>query len=101
MFAKIFRPTKSAMQSGRAKTKQWVFEFEPRSGRTIDPLMGWTSSADTSRQVRLMFDSREEAVAYAKANGIPHQVLEPKERRRRSKSYAANFAFDRKVPWTH
>lgn len=101
MLARIYRPAKTAMQSGRAKTERWVLEFEPELARTIDPLMGWTSSSDMNQEIRLTFDTREEAIAYAKAHKIPHQVIEPKERRRKVKSYADNFAFDRKQPWTH
>lgn len=101
MFAKIYRPAKTAMQSGQAKTRRWVLEFEPELARRIEPLMGWTSNADTSRQVQLHFDTREEAVAYAERYGIPHQVVDAKERRRIVKTYADNFAFDRKEPWTH
>lgn len=101
MLARIYRPSKTAMQSGRAGTKHWVLEFEPEAARRIEPLMGWTSSTDMRQQVHLHFDTREAAVAYAKAHGIPHQVLEPKERKRRPKAYADNFAFSRRQPWTH
>lgn len=101
MLARIYRPSKTAMQSGQANTRRWVLDFEPDEARTIEPLMGWTSSGDTQRQVRLTFDTREEAVAYANAHGIPHQVIAPRERQRKSKSYADNFAYDRKEPWTH
>jgi len=101
MFARIYRPTKTAMQSGRAKAARWVLEFEPEMARKLDPLMGWSGSSDMNQQVHLKFDTREEAIAYAKARNIPHQVIEPKERRRNVKAYADNFAFDRKEPWTH
>jgi len=101
MLARIYRPAKTAMQSGQANAKRWVLEFEPEEAARIEPLMGWTSSGDTQRQVRLGFATREQAVAYARAHGIPHQVIAPKERRRALKSYADNFAFNRKEPWTH
>jgi predicted DNA-binding transcriptional regulator YafY len=101
MLARIFRPTKSAMQSGMAKTKDWVLEFEPASARIPEPLMGWTSSMDMDGQVRLQFDSRDQAVGYAQAHGIPFQVIEPKERRKIIKAYADNFSTGRKEPWTH
>lgn len=101
MFAKIYRPARTAMQSGQAKSKRWVLAFEPESARRPDPLMGWTSSTDMRGQVELWFDTREAAVAYAVREQIPHQVIEPKERRRAKKAYADNFAFDRKRPWTH
>ena len=101
MFARIYRPAKTAMQSGQANAKRWVLEFEPELARRIEPLMGWTSSSDMRGQVRLMFETREAAIAYAKAHKIPHQVIEPKERARASKSYSDNFAYDRRQPWTH
>ena len=101
MLARIFVPAKTAMQSGRANAKEWVLEFEPASARRSDPLMGWTVSTDMNGQVRLQFDTREEAVAYAQRHGIAFEVLEPREHRRRPKAYADNFAFSRKEPWTH
>ncbi len=101
MPAKIYRPAKTAMQSGRAKTGNWVLEFDPEMPRTIDPLMGYTSSADMKSQIRMNFASREAAVAYAEQNGIAYRVIEPKEATRRQISYAENFRYDRKIPWTH
>lgn len=101
MLARIYRPSKTAMQSGRALTRRWVLEFEPERPRTVEPLMGWTSSADMRSQILLEFDTREEAVAYAEKNQIPYQVFEPHALKVRPKSYADNFRSDRKVPWTH
>lgn len=101
MLARIYRPSKSAMQSGLAKTLDWVLEFEPASARSVDPLMGWTSSGDMNGQLRLNFATREEAVAYAKAHNVPFEVIEPQERRKIIKAYADNFAPGRKQPWTH
>ena len=101
MFARIYRPSKTAMQSGRAKTHDWVLEFEPASARIPDPLMGWSSSRDMNAQVRLKFETREEAVAYATRHGIPFQVTEPKVGRKIIKAYADNFATTRMEPWTH
>ena len=89
--ARIFRPAKTAMQSGRAKTRQWLLEFEPASAREVEPLMGWTSSADTRAQVRLRFDSRDDAIAYAERNNIPYHVEEPREPRNQPKNYAAKL----------
>ena len=89
------------MQSGTAKTGHWVLEFEAQEPRRIDPLMGYTSSGDTRRQVRLTFSTREEAIAYAERNGIAYRVEEPKPLKRRQVSYAENFRYDRKIPWTH
>ena len=101
MTARIFRPAKTAMQSGLARTKDWVLEHEAETPRFIDPLMGWTGSADTRTQVRLEFDSKEEAVAYAESRGIPYRVIEPRERKPVRKSYADNFRYGRIGSWTH
>ena len=97
MSARIFSPAKTAMQSGKAKTGHWVLEFEPEQPRKIDPLMGYTTSGDMKSQIRLTFETREEAVAYAEKNGhcLPRQ--EPKETKRRQISYAENFRYDRKI----
>ena len=91
------------MTSGMAKTRKWVLEFAPSSAREVDPLMGWTSSDDTQSQVRLRFDTREEALEYAKANGIDVQVNEPHQRKVnvRPGGYGENFATSRRAPWTH
>jgi hypothetical protein len=101
MVAKIYQPAKTAMQSGQAKTKEWVLEYEPESPREIEPLMGWTSSGDMLSQVRLAFETREEAVAYAEANGIGYRVFEPHKRKLSKKSYADNFKYGRVGSWTH
>jgi hypothetical protein len=101
MPARIYQPAKSAMQSGLARTKEWVLEHEPAAARGIDPLMGWTSSTDTQAQVRLEFDTREEAIAYAERNGIAYTVAEPQQRKPVRKSYADNFKFGRPDSWTH
>jgi hypothetical protein len=101
MRARIYQPAKNAMQSGRALTKRWLLEYEPEQAREVDPLMGWTSSSDMRQQLALEFDTSEEAVAYAQKNAIPYQVFEPHRPRPRPKSYADNFRFDRKVPWSH
>jgi hypothetical protein len=89
------------MQSGLSKTKDWVLEYEAGLARSTDPLMGWTSAAETTGQVKLSFETREAAITYAKRNGIPHRVLEPQERVRVGKSYSDNFDFRRKQAWTH
>ncbi len=101
MPAKIYNPAKTAMQSGRAKTGAWILEFDPEMRRTIDPLMGYTSSGDMKSQIGLRFESREAAVAYAEKHGIAFRVVEPNEARRRRISYAENFRYDRRTPWTH
>ena len=101
MLARIFIPAMNAMQSGKANTREWVLEFEPASARVSDPLMGWTVSTDMNGQVRMMFDTREEAVAYAQRHGIAFEVLAPKQHRRTIRAYADNFAFGRRESWTH
>jgi hypothetical protein len=101
MLARIYQPAKSATQSGLARTRRWVLEFEPRVARSIEPLMGWTSSEDMNQQVVLEFDTLEEAVAFADRHGIAHQVFEPHQPAAKSKAYADNFRFDRKIPWSH
>jgi len=95
MAARIYKPTKTAMQSGRALTRAWVLEFEPGQRKVNDPLMGWVGSGDTAQQVRLSFDTKEEAIAYCRRHKIDHEVYEPKEREVRPKSYASNFRWDR------
>ena len=89
------------MQSGQARTKDWVLEHEPERPREIDPLMGWTTSRETRTQLRLSFDTKEEAVAYAERNGIPYRVIEPAQRKMQRKTYADNFKFGRIGSWTH
>jgi hypothetical protein len=100
MRARIYQPPKNAMQSGRGNTRQWVLEYE-LSPRTPDPLMGWASTDDTLSQVQLEFETKEQAVAYAEKHGIDYQVFEPAPTALKPKSYADNFRYDRKVPWTH
>jgi NADH dehydrogenase len=103
MRARIYQPAKTAMQSGTAKAKGWVLEFAPASARSVDPLMGWTSSDDTQTQVKLRFDTREAALAYAAEKGIEAEVLEPKPRKPviRAGGYGENFATARRGAWTH
>lgn len=101
MSARIFSPAKTAMQSGKGKTGYWVLEFDPAAPRKIDPLMGYTSSRDMTSQIKLSFETREEAIAYAEKNGLEYRVQEPKEAKRRQISYSDNFRYDRKTPWTH
>ena len=103
MRARIYQPAKTAMQSGTAKTTDWMLEFAPASAREVDPLMGWTSSSDTQTQVKLRFDSRAAAEAYATANAIEFDVIEPQKRKAliRQRGYGENFATDRRGVWTH
>jgi len=100
MTARIYRPARTATQSGQAKDK-WVLEYEPEQARAIEPLMGWVSSGDMKQQIRLMFESKEEAVAYAQREGLGYRVEEPKPAPRKTLSYSDNFAPNRMVPWSH
>lgn len=101
MVAKIYRPARTAMQSGQGKSKVWLLEYEPEAPKSIDPLMGYTSSSDMNAQLRLKFDSKEEAIAYATRKGIAFQLFEPAERVIKPTSYSDNFSFSRTAPWTH
>ena len=101
MTARIYKPARTAMQSGVAQTKEWVLDYEPEAAREIDPLMGWTSSGDMRSQLRLTFDSREEAIAYAEHNGIAYVLIEPATKRPVKKSYSDNFRYGRIGLWTH
>ena len=91
------------MSSGTAKTHLWVLEHVAESARSVDPLMGWTSSSDTQAQVKLTFETKEAAMDYAAANGIDAVVQEPKERKPivRAGGYGENFATNRRGVWTH
>lgn len=99
--AKIYKPAKNAMQSGRARTLKWVLEFDTIRPRTIDPIMGYTSVSDTQTQVRLTFDSADDAIAYAERNNVEYRLLKPKAAKRRTMSYTDNFKYERSQPWTH
>jgi hypothetical protein len=101
MTARIFRPAPNAMQSGRGKSRQWVLVHEQTMAREIEPLMGYTSSADMRQQVRLSFDTLEAAEAYCVRNGIPYSVQPAHEASPKRTSYSDNFRYDRKTPWTH
>lgn len=93
--ARIYKPARNAMQSGKAKTKQWVLEFEPSDRKSLDPLMGWSGSGDTLAQVRLHFDSLEEAQSYADAQGLDPEVMAPHPVKVHKRNYADKFAYDR------
>lgn len=88
---RIYQPSKTATQSGRRNTHKWMLVFEPDGRRPIDPLMGWVGSNDTRTQLRLRFDSRDEAVAFAERNGLTFEVCDPQLHVVRAKSYAENF----------
>ena len=103
MLAKIYQPSRSAMQSGQANTRDWVLEFVPADAKWIDPLMGWTGSDDMNSQVQLRFETQEAAIAYAEKNGIAFELFEPKRRSHilRQNGYGDNFATGRRIAWTH
>lgn len=101
MTAKIYRPAKTAMQSGKAKTQFWLLEYEQEVPRKVEPMMGYTSSADTRQQVKISFETLEQAEAFAKRNGIEYRVILPKEAKRQVVSYTDNFRYNRLQPWTH
>jgi hypothetical protein len=91
MAARIFQRPKNAMQSGKARTDEWVLEFEQSEARVPDPLMGWTGSGDTQAQIVLTFPSVAEATAYADKYGIPARVQSTPPRRLKLQAYADNF----------
>jgi len=96
MTARIYKPAKTAMQSGRAKTHLWVLVYEPATPKFVDPLMGWTGSSDMKAdELRLEFESREAAIDYAERHGIAYRVEDQHDRRVRPKSYADNFRWQR------
>ena len=101
MTIKIYKPSKTAMQSGRAKTKQWLAEYRSEVTLSKDTLMGWTSSSDTRSQIKLYFDTKEQAIKWAKENKYQYYVEEPQKRKIKIKNYASNFDMNRKEPWTH
>lgn len=93
MKAKIYKPAKTTMQSGRGKTAQWLLEYELETPRRPEPLMGWTSAGDTLNQVTLKFDSKEAAVAFAQSRGFEFTITEEHKRIVTPRSYLDNFKF--------
>ena len=98
---RVYQPRKNAMQSGRAKTKHWMVEFEPGAQPANDTLMGWVGQGDTRNQLKMRFESRDDAVAFCTRNGLEFQVIEPQARKLQRKSYSDNFSPDRDKNWTH
>ena len=88
--AKIYKPSRTAMQSGKRNTKKWCLEFDTQN-TGINPLMGWETSKDTMSEVRLQFSSKEQAIIYAKKNNIDYYIIEPQKRKIIKKSYSDNF----------
>lgn len=101
MVARIYRPSRNAMQSGKGKSQDWVLVFEPEQPRTIEPLMGYTSSGDMKQQITLRFETLEEAESYARREGIAYFIQPAQEPTIKKVSYPDNFRYDRKTPWTH
>ena len=101
MVARIYQPTKNAMQSGRGHGQGWILQIERNHPSLPNDFIGWSGSNDTSSQVHMNFETQQAAVAFAVHNGIAYQIFTPKERKIKPKSYADNFAFDRLKPWTH
>ena len=97
MRARIYRPAKTAMQSGRGNARDWIVEYEPQAAMKQDPVTGWTTSSDTGQQVKMGFGTCDEAIAFCKRKGIDYQVREPRKRAIRPKSYAENFRADRVI----
>ena len=101
MTIKIYKQSKSSMQSGLGKTKVWLAEYISEKDKTKDSLMGWNSSSDTKEQIKIFFDTKEQAIEWSKKNNEQFIVIEPKERKIKPKNYASNFDMNRKEPWTH
>ena len=101
MTFKIYKPSKTAMQSGIGKTKKWLAEYISDEETVKDHLMGWNSSADTKTQIKVFFDTKEQAIVWAKNNDYHYFIEEPKIKKVMIKSYASNFAMNRKDSWTH
>ncbi|MHA1553460.1 MAG: ETC complex I subunit [Alphaproteobacteria bacterium] len=101
MQARIYKPSRNAMQSGKSGLDRWILEFAREDRPSADPLMGTYASSDMLRHVRLSFDSRDQAVAYAERNGIAYRVSEGSEPPVKPQFYAENFRYTRVQPWTH
>lgn len=101
MTARIFKPARNAMQSGQARTQAWILVYEPERPRTVEPLMGYTSSSDMRQQVQLSFDTEEDAIAYCRRNGIAYRVEPAHGRAPKRISYSDNFKYNRPEAWTH
>ena len=101
MTVRIYQPAKTAMQSGKAKTRHWILEHVPHTAKRPEPLMGWTSAGDTKGQVRLSFESKDEAIAYAEKHRLIYSVIEPRRSKPVPKAYSDNFAYSRVGAWTH
>ena len=93
MKAKIYQPARTAMQSGYANVQHWIVEYEPEEAKKVDTLMGWAGSGDMRGQLRLKFETKDEAIAYAERNALSYNIAEPNIRRVIPKSYSDNFKY--------
>lgn len=89
----IYRPTKTAMQSGRGKDSRWILEYDPAAPKKPESLMGWTSTSDTLSQVRLKFETLQAAEDYAQGAGLAYTVQQPQERKIKPRNYGDNFKY--------
>ncbi|WP_139413321.1 ETC complex I subunit [Bartonella mastomydis] len=101
MIARIYSPAKTAMQSGKGNTGFWILQYEPIKAKMLEPLMGYTATSDINSQVRIRFNRKEEAIAFARKNAIPYRVEKTHMSIRRAVSYSDNFRSDRQQSWTH
>ncbi|MEM8916664.1 MAG: ETC complex I subunit [Pseudomonadota bacterium] len=90
--ARIYQPAKTAMQSGRGKSKGWILDYEPATPRRPEPLMGWVSSGDTLNQIRMTFETKEEAIAFAERKGLTYSVSEARTRKVTPRNYGDRFS---------
>ena len=90
---RIYSPSKNAMQSGRAGTGGWVLEYETATPRCPESLMGWTASGDTLNQVRLGFDTMEDAVDFARKKRWGFVVQPVHGRKVKPRNYGDNFRY--------
>ena len=101
MTVRIYKPAKTAMQSGKGNTHEWVLEPEAATAVTLDPLMGWSGSGNTAAQVALTFPTKDDAIRYAESAGLAYVVIETARHKVQRRSYADNFKFGRVGSWTH
>ena len=101
MTIKIYKPSKSSMQSGQRNTKKWLAEYISDYEQVKDTLMGWNSSLDTKSQIKVFFETKEQALEWAKKNNYQNFIEDPRKRKIKPKNYASNFDINRIEPWTH
>lgn len=89
--ARISELDRKTTQSGKAKAGSWILEFERQEPLRPDPLTGWNGSGDTRPQVRMTFDDKESAIAYAVRHGLAYHVIPAPPVRLKLQAYADNF----------